>query len=251
MSLRFSRSPQNIAVAFALVAALSAAAAMGGERTSTTTRTTSSELNPGHFTFYYSTTKSSDRGADLEYAIIDPLQPDVDAIPDGPSRERIHRDISDSPTSILWFRQNGRSYLVRDVELVAAGRSLCEPVLWLQQAQGDVGKGEGEVGSERGITAQRLQKLGEQLGELSLKGANSRRRKAEASDLEIERRRLEDERASLLEGQAQLARDSQSLENRRQAIGSQQSDLVKRISDEMARLLAEARTRGRAELVKS
>src|SRR5690242_8132374 len=160
MSPRFARSPVNLAATFALLAALPAVAAVAGERTSTTTRTTSNDLNPGHFTFYYSTTRSSDRGADLAYAIVDPLQPDLDAIPDGPSRERIHREISDSQASILWFRQNGRSYLVRDDELVAAGRELCEPVLWLQQAQGVVGKGQGEVVSQRSITAERLQKLG-------------------------------------------------------------------------------------------
>jgi hypothetical protein len=244
---------RNLRIA-ALVAGLALAglaSAQAGESTTTTTRTSTDDRYPNQFSFFYSTTKSTDPAGNLAYAIVDPSQPDVELIPDQASRDRIQRQIDHSSAPMLWFRQSGKSYVVTNGATVAAGRNLIEPVMWLQQAQSTVWNSQSEVGKEKSASDQRLSSLAQQLGELSLKEADARRKGTDLSDLAKQRRSLEEERAAIDEGQAQLAHESGSLEQTRQALSQQQVDLIKRISQEMSRLLAQARKGNQAELIGS
>jgi len=226
-----------------------ASLAGASESTETTTRTSSDDRHPDQFSFFYSTSKSTDPSGNLAYSILDPAHPDVELIPDEASRTRIRQDLAKSNEPVLWFRQSGKSYVVGDDATVAAGRNLIEPVMWIQQAQSAVRTSQSEVGKQKSQSEQRLSSLAQQLGELSLKEADARRKSGDLTDLQRQRRALEDERAEILEGQAQLAHEGSSLEQKQRDLGQQQTDLVKRLSQEMARLLSDARKANHADQV--
>ena len=121
----------------------------------------------------------------------------------------------------MWFRSDGRSYLLGDAELVSAGRELCEPLYWLAQAQTSIIRSQSDLGIQRSRENHRLTELAQRLGELSLRAAEGRRKGQDVSDLMRQRRAIELEREELLRREESIRDGGEALGRQQRHVGAQ------------------------------
>jgi beta-lactamase regulating signal transducer with metallopeptidase domain len=111
---------------------------------------------------------------------------------------------------LLWFRQAGREYVVRDPSVIDQVLNLWAPVNAIGNEQGKVGARQGEIGARQGEIGERQGRVGNEQGAIGAKqGAigdrqgrlaardASARTDAERRSIDAEHRRLDDEMRAL------------------------------------------------------
>jgi hypothetical protein len=178
---------------------------------------------------------------------------------------------------MLWFRQSGREYVVRDPALLAQVLDLWKPVGQLGDQQGVLGTRQGELGTrqgeigtlqgvlgtEQGRVGTRQGRLGERQGVLAARETAGRREEQRAAiererlDIEREMRALDREMRELDVKMRELDHPMRELDVQMQAIGKEMEVLgrkmeeaSKRAEGEMGALLARAIASGVAVPVK-
>lgn len=166
---------------------------------------------------------------------------------------------------LLWFRQGGRAYVIRDPELLAEARALWQPVEELGRRQGELGARQGALGAQQGELGARQGELGARQGRLGAhEGAvaaaqaavdAARAARDQAGDEGIERKlealasELEDlarEMADLRAGAADLGAEFDSLGHQQEELSRQQEELARqqeRLAQEQDRAWRKAATR--------
>jgi bla regulator protein blaR1 len=179
---------------------------------------------------------------------------------------------------LLWFRQNGREYVVRDRALLAQVAAIWKPVNEIGEAQGVLGEQQGDLGARQGQIGERQGQLGEEQGRLGERQGDLGERQAaleqryegrrpttaerqafenERQALEAEMRALDVKMAALEVRMRELDKPMQDLEAQMHALDKEMSALdrkmeaaVHRAEDEMRALLDRAIASGAAEAVK-
>lgn len=111
---------------------------------------------------------------------------------------------------LLWFRQAGREYVVRDPSVIDSVLDLWAPVNLVGEQQGKIGSRQGELGARQGEIGQRQGRIGAEQGIIGAKQGEigdrqarlaaremSARTDAERRSIDAERRRLDDEMRAL------------------------------------------------------
>ena len=175
---------------------------------------------------------------------------------------------------MLWFRHDGREYVLRNEATLQRIGALWGPMNALGQAQGQLGGKQGALGATQGTIGARQWELGAQQGML---GERQRRLAAQRADIEhrlhttgeraaveADRRRLEAEMRALDQETAALDRRMRELEKPMrdldeqmraldrdmQALDAEMRAAVARAEAEMRQLIERAIASGDAELVK-
>ena len=141
--------------------------------------------------------------------------------------------------ALLWFRNGGTSYVVRDPAALARFRSAFEETSALAEAQGKLGDRQGKLGEQQG-------KLGERQGEIGMQQAGLAAGKAQAerrAALAAQQRGMAEQAQFLAERQTELAREQA-------AFGKKQAAASERTAREVKQLIDEALAKGFAQQTK-
>lgn len=160
----------------------------------------------------------------------------------------------------LWFRHEGREYVIRDAALLGRAREIVEPQTELGRAQGELGGVQGSVGGEQGRLGARQGAYGAELGALaqrearlqsrlhrrSLTAADERRIEAELDEVRERRERVQAAMESYAAGQAKLAARQAKLAERQAEFARRQAELTRQVTRDLRALVREALRDGKA-----
>jgi bla regulator protein BlaR1 len=163
--------------------------------------------------------------------------------------QRVKRMRTNSREDFLWFRHNGKEYVVRDAALL-------EQVKELSKAQGELGARQGELGGRQGALGAKQGALGAKQGALGAEqgaiAADRARRGGDADDRDLERRERELDRKQeeLSRQQEELGRQQEVLGKQQEELGRQQEELGRKAEREMKALIERAIQSGAAQEVR-
>ncbi len=143
--------------------------------------------------------------------------------------KRIRGLTAKSGEPLLWFRRDGKSFVVRDAALLAEAKKLIEPMTELGRQQGELGAQQGELGGQQGELGARQGELGGQQGQLGAQqgrlGAEQGKLAARQAALAIAHDDDEDSSAALARQRAQLDAEMEKLSRQMDELGRQQEAL--------------------------
>ena len=134
---------------------------------------------------------------------------------------------------LLYVRQDGRAYVIRDAAILQRAEAIMKPQQDLGARQGELGAQQGELGSRQGA-------LGAEQGRLGARMADSTPRQM----AELGRQQGE-----LGRRQAELGRQQAALGERQAALGREQARLVQLARPQFRALVTEAIRKGLAQRV--
>jgi hypothetical protein len=174
------------------------------------------------------------------------------------SSQRLHALRGSSPR-LLWFKVDGREYVVRDDAAIARAVEITRPIREIGAAQGDVGSRQGVIGAQQGEIGARQGGIGARQGAIGARQAELGARQAglaarEADASEAQRQQLERQQAELDAEMRKLDEQMRALDDEMRGADEPMADLdaKMRVLDEEMRALDakmhEAEPRVRAEL---
>lgn len=134
---------------------------------------------------------------------------------------------------MLYVRDGGRAYVIRDAALLRRANAIVEPQRKLGERQGELGKQQGALGDRQGA-------LGAEQGRLGAQMANTR-----VADVAA----LASQQAELGARQSALGSQQAALGARQAELGAQQARLAEQAKPQFRALVAEAMRRGLAQRV--
>lgn len=134
---------------------------------------------------------------------------------------------------LLYVRQDGAAYVIRDPATLAQARALFKPQEELGERQGELGRRQGELGARQG-------ELGAEQGRLGSLQANSPPREAAALALQ---------QSELGRRQGELGRLQGELGRQQGELGREQARLARIAQEKLRVLVADALRRGVAQRV--
>jgi bla regulator protein BlaR1 len=129
--------------------------------------------------------------------------------------------------AVLWVRQSGKEYVIRDAATLARVEALFEPMNELGEEQSKLGDRQSALGDRQSALGDQQAKLGDRQAEVAEKLANRAQGGKPTEDLQ---RQLED----LGRQQSELGRKQSELGSQQAALGEEQSKLGRR-QEELAR----------------
>jgi bla regulator protein BlaR1 len=163
--------------------------------------------------------------------------------------QKVKRLRGDSKDGLLWFRQDGKEYVVRDQSLIKRAQGLFEAQAKLGARQGELGARQGALGGKQGALGAQQGALGAQLGTLAAERA---RRGDDGNDRDLEKRGKELDRKmdELGRQQEELGRQQEVLGRQQEELGRQQEELGQKAEKELHSLMGEAIRNGVAQEVR-
>ncbi|PPT74379.1 hypothetical protein XaplCFBP3122_17070 [Xanthomonas arboricola pv. populi] len=139
------------------------------------------------------------------------------------------RRLAGKDGQLMWFRKDGKQYVVRDPDTFKRMNALYAPVTKLGQAQGALGERQGELGEQQG-------ELGAQMGELGARAADAAAKHVNASLLDTDARTQQAAERAAREAeravrQAEQAMQRSGAQQRMQALARQQAALATEQAD--------------------
>jgi len=122
---------------------------------------------------------------------------------------------------MLWFREAGKEYLVRDAATIQQAMAAWKPVSELGEQQGELGRQQGELGRRQGQIGMRQGQLGARQGELATREAAIDVRADSESLTPAERDQVNAERKEIRKQMRALERDIRSAETPMRDLGGQ------------------------------
>lgn len=146
---------------------------------------------------------------------------------------RIARSMRAGDAPLLYVRQNGAAYVIRDAAVLQSAQEIMRPQQELGQRQGELGKQQGELGRQQGA-------LGAEQGRLG-------RMMAHAKLSEVDE--LGRQQAELGRRQAALGEQQSALGQRQAELGRQQARAAELAQPKLRALVEDAIRRGVAQRV--
>ncbi|CAE6686170.1 M56 family metallopeptidase [Xanthomonas arboricola] len=139
------------------------------------------------------------------------------------------RRLAGKDGQLMWFRKDGKQYVVRDPDTFKRLNAVYAPVTKLGQAQGALGERQGELGEQLG-------ELGAQMGELGARAADAAAKHVNASLLDTDARAQQAAERAAREAeravrQAEQAMQRSGAQQRMQALARQQAALATEQAD--------------------
>jgi beta-lactamase regulating signal transducer with metallopeptidase domain len=159
---------------------------------------------------------------------------------------------------VLWFRQDGREYIVRDPAVLEQVTELWKPVHVLGNEQGKLGgqqgalgAQQGQLGAQQGALGAKQGSLGARQGELGARqgtlASREPRTAAERQEIDRESRSLENEMRELDRQMAQLDAKMREFDEPMRKLGDQMDELGKQM-DALGKQMDEASKRAESEM---
>jgi bla regulator protein blaR1 len=148
---------------------------------------------------------------------------------------------------LLWFRRDGREYVVRDPDVLRELQRIWEPVSRLGDEQGEVGSRQGVLGTRQGEIGTRQGKLGTEQGILGSRQGELASRHGQLAAREA-RKITAAERAEIEREQQQLDRQMRELDREMAVLGDKMRELeapMRDLGDQMEVLGREMEVLGR------
>jgi beta-lactamase regulating signal transducer with metallopeptidase domain len=163
--------------------------------------------------------------------------------------KKVRRMRGSSGEDILWYRQGGKEYVVRDAALLKQAKDLFKAQGELGARQGELGGRQGALGAKQGALGAKQGALGAQQGALA---ADRVRRGSDADDSDLDRRMEELSRKmdDLGRQQEELGRQQEVLGRQQEELGRQQEALSAKAEKELRSLMSRAIQSGAAQEVK-
>jgi beta-lactamase regulating signal transducer with metallopeptidase domain len=163
--------------------------------------------------------------------------------------KRVKRMRTNSHEDFLWFRHDGKEYVVRDAALLKQVKDLSKAQGELGGRQGELGGRQGALGAKQGSLGARQGALGAEQGALA---ADRARRGGDADDRDLEKRERELDRKQeeLSKQQEELGRQQEVLGKQQEELGRQQEGLGRKAEREMKTLIERAIQSGAAQEVR-
>lgn len=146
---------------------------------------------------------------------------------------RLARSLQSGGAPLLYVRQDGTAYVIRDPAILHRAQEIMRPQQELGRRQGELGKQQGELGRRQG-------ELGREQGRLGRMMADARVR--ELGDLGRQQ-------GELGRQQAQLGAQQAALGEKQAALGREQARLAELAKPQFRGLVADAIRRGAAQRV--
>jgi bla regulator protein blaR1 len=131
---------------------------------------------------------------------------------------------------LLWFRQAGREYVVRDASVIDQVVNLWAPVNVIGDEQGKVGARQGEIGARQGEIGQRQGRVGSEQGVIGAKQGTIGDRQGRLAAREASAR-TDEERRSIDAEHRRLDEDMRALDRQMQELDAKMRDLDKPMRD--------------------
>jgi len=143
--------------------------------------------------------------------------------------EKLKRLRGDSKEAILWFRHDGKEYVVRDAAVLKQAKEIFRPQMELGAKQGELGARQGALGAKQGALGGKQGELGGQQGTLGAQlaslAAERMARDDDSPDFEKRERDLEAKMDELGRKQEELGRQQEALGRQQEELGRQQEEL--------------------------
>ena len=150
---------------------------------------------------------------------------------------------------VLWVRQKGRQYVVRDAATVQQVKAAHAPVQVLGEQQGKLGEQQGALGERQGELGSKQGELGLKMSAMANEQAAAALRGDHARDAADDRRMkaLRDEQEALARQQEVLARQQEPLARQQEALARKQMAATDKMQRDVDRLVNEAIRNGKAQ----
>lgn len=169
------------------------------------------------------------------------------------------KSLRDGNKPMLWFRRDGKDYVVRDSGYIERAQGAYAPVTELAQMQGELAGKEGQLAGEDGGLAAREGSLAARMGGLEAERGNLEAQRASlevaGNSVETSRQRaVVDERLKVLaerkaDMDRDIARESAAIKTERDALSKQRTGLARQQS-ELAKRQKDAQSKADAQLNK-
>jgi len=150
---------------------------------------------------------------------------------------------------VLWVRQDGQQYVVRDPDTLKRIKAAHAPMEALGAQQGKLGEAQGALGERQGDLGVKQGELGVKMSAIATEQAAAAMRGGEGRQVELDRKMeaLAREQEALAKRQEALARQQEPLARQQEALARQQAAAVVRMQRDVDRLVGEAIRSGKAQ----
>jgi bla regulator protein BlaR1 len=149
---------------------------------------------------------------------------------------------------MLWFREAGHEYVLRDPALLKQVETLWKPVRELGKAQGALGtkqgalgRQQGALGTKQGVLGTRQGTLGVREATLDMRARNESLTPAQAAEIAQQRRELQKQQRALEAEMKALEKPMKDLGDQMDAIGRQMDAIGRQMDVASAKSTAEMR----------
>ena len=162
---------------------------------------------------------------------------------------RVARTLQQGKAPVLWVREDGKQYIVRDAGIMQRVKAAHAPVEALGAQQGRLGEQQGALGERQGGLGAKQGELGQQMAAIATERASAALRGSRASDAETDRRldALAAQQDALARQQEVLARQQEPLARQQEALARQQVAATEKMQRDVARLIDDAIRSGKAQ----
>ncbi|TQM05706.1 beta-lactamase regulating signal transducer with metallopeptidase domain [Pseudoxanthomonas sp. 3HH-4] len=162
---------------------------------------------------------------------------------------RTAQRLKQSGAPVLWVRQDGKQYVVRDAATLQRVKAAHLPVQQLGEQQGKLGEQQGALGERQGNLGAKQGELGVKMAAIASEQAAAAMQGADARQAAIDRRMdaLADQQEQLARQQEALARQQEPLARQQEALSRKQMAASDKLQRDVARLLDDAIRSGKAQ----
>lgn len=199
-------------------------------------------------------------GGDMPIVLMDPTTRESFGIWNSEGDGALRRLQKTEKGPFLWFRHEGRDYVIRDPRLIERAEQIVEPQSRLGKAQGELGGMQGELGGQQGEIGSEQGEYGRQIADLAyreselrsklrrqhLSAAEERRLEAKLDELHELRVRVQAAMQSLARGQGEMATRQAGLARRQAELARRQAEVSRIVTRDLQALVREALRDGRA-----
>ena len=150
---------------------------------------------------------------------------------------------------VLWVRQDGKQYVVRDTATLKQIKAAHAPMEALGAQQGKLGEQQGALGERQGDLGAKQGELGVKMAAIATEQASAAMRSGEGRQVELDRKMesLAREQEALAKRQEALARQQEPLARQQEVLARQQGAAAVRMQRDVDRLVGEAIRSGKAQ----
>ena len=156
------------------------------------------------------------------------------------------KDLQKGGEPLLYFRKDGKTYVVRDADLLEEAEAIFRPQMELGQKQAELGAQQAELGGRQAELGGKQAALGAKQAALAAREA---RNGDEAGNMEREMGELNRQQGELGEKQGELGRQQAKLGEKQAELGRQQERLGKEAETKFRALIQQAIRSGAAQEV--
>lgn len=152
---------------------------------------------------------------------------------------------------LIWFRRDGKTYVIRDAAALSAAKELFREQRELGEQQGALGEKQGELGEKQGALGAKQGELGARQGELGARqGRFARNDEKQRAELDRQMEELGKKQEELGRQQEALGEKQEELGKQQEALGRQQEAASRIAERKFQKLLDESVASGLAEQVR-